>query len=103
METIIRILGMLIFLTPIVILLKYLSLKSKGKASFSKHLKIVKNKQGIIGYLIAYATKITFFIALFSLGILLIEYFDSYTSFKIFFFTTILYIFLKYFDLKNEK
>ena len=103
MEVLIRIAGMIIFLIPIIILMKYLSLKSKGKANFPKHLKIVKANKGLIGLIVAYCTKIFFIIAILSLGVLLIEYFDSFNSFKIFFFTILLYIFFKYFDIKNEK
>jgi len=100
MEHIIRILGMFVILIPLITYLQYIFTHMRKKSPFDYHIEHIKDHLGNKGVFIAYGTKISFGIAIISLGILMMDYFESLMIFPIFFVFLILYIILKYFDRK---
>ena len=102
-EPIIVILGMVLVFVPIVIFVYYLMSHIKRKMHFDYHLELVREKKGTFGVIIAYLERMLFALTIISLGVVLSEFFQNEYVINLFVISLLLYIIVKYFDIRNEK
>ena len=103
MELIIRLLGMCITFIPCIYLATYIIKRASEEQKFDLHLNHVKDKHGNIGVLIAYINRVSLFVFITSLGVLISSFFDNSIALDICIITFILFIFSYYLDDKNSK
>jgi hypothetical protein len=102
-EPLVVIIGMVLVLIPVVIFVHYLMLHIKKKMHFDYHLELVREKKGNFGVCIAYLERMLFAMTIISLGVVLSEFFQNEYAINFFVISLLLYIIVKYFDIKNEK
>lgn len=102
-EGIIVIAGMCLTFLPIVIFVNYLLKHVKSKQAFDYHLDNVKDKKGNVGVIIAYGERFLFTFTLMSLGLYMSSFFVDFVFLEIFIISLICYLFVCFFDKKNEK
>ena len=83
------------------IYLHYLFTHIRKTTKFDEHIKRLKENNDKVKIYIAYGNKICFFLATTSLGILMLDYFETIYAFPLFFVSFILFVILAYFDNKN--
>ncbi len=103
MELIIRILGMCITFIPIIYFANYVISKASEEQKFDLHINRIKDKKGTIGVLIVYINRISLFILITSLGVLISSYFTNNIALDICIITLVIFIFSYYLDDKYSK
>jgi len=101
-EGIIVIVGLFFTISPAIMYFTYLLKHVKRKTSFDYHVELVKDKKGKKGIIIAYLERILFGTLICIFGILLSEFFKNELALKLFVLNLVIYIIVKYFDVKNE-
>jgi hypothetical protein len=102
-EALITIFGICITFIPVIFFVHYLFTHVKKKTRFDYHIELVKDKKGGFGVFIAYAERILLSALLIVLGIHMSEFFQYEVLTGIFVVLLVLYVIVKYFDVKNEK
>ena len=103
MELIIRLLGMCITFIPVIYFANYIINKASNEQRFDLHINNVKDKHCNIGVLIAYINRLSLFIFITSLGVLISSYFDNGIALDIVIVSLVVFIFSYYLDDKNTK
>lgn len=103
MEGIIVISGMCLTFVPIIFFVKYLMVHISKDTPFDSHLRLVKDKKGNFGVIIAYLEKLFLGLFICSLGIFMSSYFENMLFLEIFVISLILFIVVNYIDNNNEK
>lgn len=102
-EGIIAISGIIITFFPIFLIISYLLKHSKGTTLFDQHIKLVQDKKGIFGVIIAYLERFLFGCMFISLGVWMSDFFTQEFFLLFFVFSIIGYVIIKYVDEINEK
>lgn len=103
MELIVRVLGICITFIPIIYFATYIIKRASEEQRFDLHINKVKDKQGTKGVIIAYLNRISLFIFITSLGVLISSYFTNNIALDICIVTIIIFIFTYYLDDKYSR
>ena len=102
-EALITIFGICITFIPVVFFVHYLFTHVKKKTRFDYHIELVKDRKGMFGSFIAYSERILLSALFIVGGIHMSEFFQIEELTTIFIILVVLYVIVKYFDIKNEK
>ncbi len=100
MEILVRVFGMCIAFLPSIIFASYIINKAKSKQKFDAHLDNVRDKYGVKGVMIAYISRVSLFILITSLGVLISSYFGNKIALDVCIVSFILFVFSSYLDYK---
>lgn len=103
MEGFVVIVGLCITFFPAVLFSKYVFDRVYKETKFDSHLRIVRDKKGGLGILIAYFERFLFGMVICTTGIVLSEYFRNEIAIEILIVSVLLFLIIKYFDENNEK
>ena len=102
-EALITIFGICITFIPVIFFVHYLFTHVKKKTRFDYHKELVKDRKGSFGVIIAYLERILLSSLFIVGGIHMSEFFQIEELTMTFVILLILYVIVKYFDVKNEK
>ncbi len=101
MEGFLVILGLILVFVPFIQLCHYLLKHVVKKTKFDMHLERVSSK-GPLSVWLAYAERIIYGLFVSSFGFWMSELFDNSIAFSIVVLSFVLYVIVKYFDVKND-
>ena len=103
MELIIRVLGMCLTFIPVIYFANFIIQRASEEQKFDLHINNIKDKHGTKAVIIAYINRISLFIFITSLGVLISSYFTNSVSLDISIVTFVIFIFSYYLDDKYSK
>ena len=101
MEGFLVILGLILVFVPFIQLCHYLLKHVVKKTKFDLHIEKIRGK-GPIAIWLAYAERIIYGLLVSSFGFWMSELFDNSIAFIVVVLSLVLYVIIKYFDVKND-